>query len=130
MNLQHKSVYSFSVYPVALLGNDFTDVTVLATLDEETARQTIDTYAVHRQYYPSLPADTPDDPTAYDYVKLRMKSGEIRIIGIPWIDPTTVVLVEKVPLVIELEDASLADIPHLRNILSANRYKIVTIRKK
>jgi hypothetical protein len=130
MELQLKNVYSFSVHPVALLGNDFTNVTVLAILDEDTARQTIDTYATHRQYYPYLPADTPDDSSAYNYVKLRMSGGEIRVIGIPWIINDTIELIQKVPLIVEIGDASLGDIDRIRALLAANRYKVVEIRQK
>lgn len=130
MELQLKNMYSFSVHPVALLGNDFTNVTVLAILDEETARQTIDTYAVHRQYYPYLPSDTPDDSSAYNYVKLRMPSGDVRVIGLPWIINDTIELVEKVPLIVEIHDASLGDISRIRALLAANRFKVVEIRQK
>ena len=131
MELKNRNVYSFSVYPVALLGNDFTNVTVLvATLDEETARQTIDTYALHRQYYPFLPPDTPDDPTAYDYVKIRTVSGETRIIGRAWINDSTIELVDKAPWIIELTDVSPSDLPRIREMCAANRFKVAAIRRK
>lgn len=130
MELKNRNAYSFSVYPVAFLGNDFTNVTVLAILDEATARQTIDTYALHRQYYPTLPAGTPDDPTEYDYVKLKTSTGDIRVIGIPWIIENTIELVEQTTIVVEIAEVNVSDMSRIRSALAGNGFKLVSMRPK
>ena len=46
-NFQIREIYSFDVYPTAVLGNGFKNVTVLAVMDQESANQLIDTTALH-----------------------------------------------------------------------------------
>lgn len=130
MDFALQSTYSFNVYPVAEIGNDFQNVVVLAILDEETARSYIDTRAMHIKVYPRLPASTPDDPTAYSYVKLRTVSGATRVIGMPWIIQESIELVTRSTVVLEIENVSASDQVRIRNALAMNGYTAVNIRVK
>lgn len=88
------STYSFQVYPVAQLGNNFQNVVVLAVLDATTVQQLgIDIWGMHMQLYPSLPEGTPNDPTQYQYIRIKLQSGQTTILAVPWIDDSTVELV-------------------------------------
>lgn len=87
------STYSFQVYPVAQLGNNFQNVVVLALLDASTVQQLgIDIWGMHKNLYASLPAGTPNDPTQYQYLRLKLQSGQSTIVAVPWIDDSTVEL--------------------------------------
>lgn len=119
-NFQPGNAYSFNVHPVAILGNDFTNVTVTAILDQETANQFIDTRALHVQVYPTLPQGTPDDPSVYMYLKLKTASGNTRVIGVPWINIETVELVEMGTFTITIPNRSVTDTAKIQNALAAN----------
>lgn len=117
-----RKVYNFSVYPVNLLGDIFQNVTVMGILDEETARAFIDTVGRHKQFYPQLPEGTPNDWTAYNYLKLKLENGDTTVIGIPWIRQDTVVEVTAQQIKAVIPNVTVADIPKIRNALLSNGY--------
>lgn len=89
-DLKPRDVISFEVYPLAILGNNFKNVTVDAVLSANTVSILgFDFAATHAMVYPSLPPGTPDDGTQYDYLRIIFESGEPTYIGIPWIRPDT-----------------------------------------
>ena len=122
-----KKVYSFDVYPSQLLGNDFQNVTVLSILDFDTALQFMDVPALHTNVFPTLPAGTPDDPAAYDYVKIKTASGQNTILGIPWINQATIALVESRKMTIVIDGVSAADVDRARNALAQNGFNQIAI---
>lgn len=117
-----RKVYNFSVYPVELLGDNFKNVTVMAILDEETARQSIDTVGRHKQVFPYLPAGTPNDWRAYNYVKLKLESGDVTVLGLPWIRSDTITEVAAETLVVTISNSSVDRIPDLKAALLANKF--------
>jgi hypothetical protein len=130
MDLNLKSTYSFDVYPVAEIGNDFQNVTVLSILDPETAGLYIDIRAMHIRVFPRLPASTPDDPTSYNYVKLKTASGETRVIGMPWINQASIELVERSTTVFEVANTNVSDQIKIRQLLAANGFTALNMRTK
>lgn len=122
-----KSVYNFVVYPSAIIGNDFNNVTVLAILDYDTALQTVDIPAIHTNVYPHLPEGTPDDPSQYDYLRIRTASGVATIIGIPWIDLDTLELVESRRMTVKIEGVSSSDVERVRIALVQNGFNQIEI---
>lgn len=130
INFKTRNVYSFDVYPVAVLGMKFSNVTVMAgSVDPETARASgTDIYGLHAQVFPSLPAgSTPDDPTAYDYVKIKMADGEVTCIGLPWIVADSVQLIEEITFNVKISKVSMNDLPLVVQALAANGYTAVDI---
>lgn len=89
MNLQEVpigTVISFEVYPSAQFGNSFQAVTLKAIFDSNLARMLgFDYIAANQQVYATLPAGTPSDPTQYNYFQVQLASGELQILGVPWI---------------------------------------------
>ena len=120
---KNRAVYSFDVYPVAILGASFANVTVMGTIDEATAREKLATAEIHAQVYPFLPSGTPDDPTAYDYLRFKTLTGETVTIGIPWIKPESVVLVDAKTLDITVGQVKSEDVTIIRNLLVQAGYK-------
>ncbi len=120
---QIDQVYSFNVFPVALLGNNFQNVTVQALLDANTAQILgVDIQAIHRQIYPLLPPGTPSDPTKYTYLKVRLQSGAVSILAVPWIDDTTVSLVSSATIVVTIGNVSSLDQARIQACLVQNGY--------
>ena len=122
-----KGVYSFTLYPATVIRGDFTDVTIMATMDYETALTIADIPAVHANVYPYLPSGTPNDPSQYDYVKVKLSSGAITVLGMPWINQSTITLVQSLTATVIIEGVSNNDGPRIRDALVQNGYNNLTI---
>jgi hypothetical protein len=124
---ENRGVYSFDVYPVAILGNNYKNVKVVSILDRESANQFVDTQALHLQIYPYLPAGTPNDPDAYDYVKLKMPNGNIVVLGMAWINLSTITTVDSRTITVKLLEVNSTDVPRIRDVLVANGFNRMEI---
>ncbi len=122
-----KKVYNFDVYPSTILGDDFRNVTILSIMDYESALQLADVAAIHVNVYPYLPAGLPDDPSQYDYVRIRTASGQSTILGISWINLDTVELVESRRMTIKIDGVGSSDIERVRLALVQNGYNNIEI---
>ncbi len=118
-------VYSFSVYPVAILGTGFENATVLSIMDLETAMAFEDVRQLHISVFPSLPAGTPNDPKSYNYLRLRLASGVTKVIGLAWIDNDSVELVEMQTITVKIPNVVSSDQVKIRNALAANGYAVI-----
>lgn len=128
MNLQLQGIYSFEVYPIAILGTAFKNVKVLSILDPETAEASgLDIRAMHAQVYPSLPASTPNDPTKYNYVKVKLPSGQNQILGMAWIVENTIESVSLGKFIVELDNIASSEQQSIINALTANGKKVTKI---
>ena len=122
--------YSFEVFPSAILGNDFKNVTVLGVVHPSIAQSFMDIEATHVQVYSYLPQGTPDNARGYDYVMLRTLSGEMTVLGLPWINEATIVNVESGTMVVELVDVTSQDIQRVSDALIANGFHKFNIKMK
>lgn len=122
-----RKVYSFDVYGTSILTNGFKNVTIMAILDYESALDFRDVTAVHHQVYPSLPVGTPDDPTSYDYVHVRLASGDKTVLGLPWINLTTVVEIASRKIMATIDGVSSADLDRVRTSLVQNGFNNIKL---
>ena len=122
-----RSVYNFDVYPAVLLGTDFKNVTVLAVMDFETANKEIDIRARHVNFFPYLPAGTPNKPSSYDYIKVKTTAGNTTILGVAWINMDTVVEVESRTATVTIKDISAIDVTRIKQALAQNGFNNVSI---
>lgn len=120
--LQFNNVITFNVHAPNVLGSVYQDVKVLALLDVATAADQIDPYSLHANVYPSLPPGVEDDPTSYQYVKVQHPNGTNSIIGIPWIDFSTITLSGKGKLTIVINDVNPDDKHAIMRALASNGY--------
>lgn len=120
--------YSFEVYPSAILGNNFNNVTVTGIIDGETASRIIDVHSLHAQIYPAVSPGTPDDPLAYDYITFRAESGIVTALGIPWIREDTVISSESNTLQVMVSNVTINDVPKLRAALISNGFTSFNIK--
>lgn len=114
--------YNFKVFPADLLGNNFNQVTVLGVINADIAQLQLDINALHAQVYPYLPSGTPNNPRGYDYVFIRTQSGETTVLGITWIDLSTVVEISSGTIIAEIPNCTSSDIQRVREALSANGF--------
>ena len=127
-NFNVNGKYTFEVYPITILGNDYKNVIVLGVVNPSIAQKFLDIDAVHNQVYPYLPEGVRDDPRAYDYVLLRTISGETTVLGIPWINQESIVEVESTTMIVEILDVTSQDIEKVSDALIVNGYNKFNIK--
>ncbi len=115
--------FSFEVYPTAILGNNFKDVTLEATLNADGARAFgTDVASLHANVYRTLPPTVPNDPLKYNYLRVKHPNGQYSIIGIPYIRPESIVVATTGRLTMTIENVNQADQTRIINALAANGY--------
>lgn len=121
------STVSFDLHPSQLLGTGYKRAKLLAILDAATAGNWIDPIAAHANVYPTLPVGTPNKYDAYPYLKLRLASGEITAIGLPWIKDETFVVATTRSIRLTVDDVSPEDQENIIKALSANGFAAVDV---
>ena len=126
-NFQIREIYSFDVYPTAVLGNGFKNVTVLAVMDQESANQLIDTTALHVNVYPYLPPGTPNRPDSYNYLKIKTANGETTVLGLPWINEASIEHVVSTSITVKVGNVQASDVAAIREALQQNGFTSLEI---
>ena len=126
-NFQLGSVYSFDMWPVALLGANFKNATVTGILDEKSARRFISTRELHANIFPTLPVGTPNNPAAYNYLQITTQQGVDTVIGIAWIKDASVQLILSTTYKVLVGDITASDLPRLRNALLQSGFNNISI---
>ena len=120
--------YSFDVYPVSVISNEYHNVSVMGILDEATARMYIDTETMSRSSYPYLPEGTQKDYRKYTYLKVKLENEKVTVVAVEWINDNTVVEVpSKIKVVVEVLNASPSDVANIRNSLTSNGFRNINI---
>ncbi len=120
-------VVRFETNAPMVLGARFTDAKVLAILDAATAAMFVDVLAQHTAVFPWLPVGVLDDYTSYNYVKLELSDQSVIIMGIPWINESSVEVIASTDIVIKLKGRGHQDINIIRQSLLANGFEGFTI---
>jgi hypothetical protein len=124
-NYQLGQVLSFDTYAAQALGNNFEGATVLGLLDPQSANQVIDIVGSHASVYPYLlqaNLSVPNDPTQYNYVKIKTQSGKITALGMPWINESTITSTTNQVITAIVQGVTSADIQTIQNALITNGY--------
>lgn len=121
---------SFQVYPSVFLGTQFNDVVVQSVINAETARLLgYDYVSMHANVYPTLPeGEVPDNPTQYNYLLVKMPSGQSQLVGVPWIDESTVSSRSTTSVYLEVPGAGTSNVQAIITALSANGFKTKNVR--
>lgn len=122
--------YSFDVYPSPILGTGFSNCTVLSIMDHDSAALQVDTMALHAQVYPYLPTGTPDDPTLFTYLKIRLPSGDTTILGSSWVNMATVQEITRTTIVATIKNVTPNDLDTVRRVLLANGFEHIELTTK
>lgn len=81
---------SFDLYPASTLMASVKNARVLSVVNARTAMQLgFDAPAYHILVFPTLPDGVPNAFDKYQYVGLKLTSGQETFIGIPWIKAST-----------------------------------------
>lgn len=129
MNLQVLGIYSFSVYPVAVLGTNFKNVQLRSILSADDAQAMgFDIIAQNALMSASLPsAIQTTDPTKYTYLRLKFPSGQTQIIAQEWINPATLQTVNLGRHTVTIDNSSSSDGQKILDVLAANNFTVSKI---
>ena len=117
---------SFSMYAPSVLGEARHNVTVVAVLDLDTAKLLSDVVATHMRvasYMPSLPTSA----GSYHYVKVRYSNGDTEILGVPWIDATSIEVIQDLKLNVTIRNITGSTETVVRQALLQNGIEDFTI---
>lgn len=123
-----KSIVSFSVYPTAVLNSQFKNVKVLGIIDSTMARDLgtgVD--ELHANVFSSLPGGTPNDPDAYLYVRVEFANGSRKILGLPWIKESSIVVSNYTVINAKISGVKPSDWDQILALLGSNGYDQVEL---
>lgn len=124
------NVYNFNTLVPTLLGTEFKNVSVLGLIDYTTACSIINVDLMHRKIYPLLPPGTVDNPKKYTYLLVMTESGNKTVVAYPWIDASTIVLVDSVTITVTLANRNSTDAAAIRDAITLLGFKDFTIEVK
>lgn len=129
MNLSINKSYTFNTRAPAILGARIQNAKLLGILDYTSARQYDNIDLKYRTIFPLLPQGTPDQPDSCVYYRFLSESNEKIIIADQWIEESSIEVVEHVNFQVTFTQASLQDIPRVRDALSALGFSNFNIRQ-
>lgn len=120
--------YNFQVYP-PMLGNDWQNVKVTSVMSYEDAMKQQDVTSLHIKFFPYFgqPTNTPNDPASYLYIKVKTQSGATTILGVAWINDSTVQMVTAQTATVTIANITPQDVPKIQAALAANGYNNVSV---
>lgn len=124
------ATYSFNTYAPNVLGNDYQNVKMLGVLSADLAsRLGCDIQSLQQKVYPQVPPQNkmPTDPTQYNYIQVQMQNGSRTILGLPWIDESSIVAVTGQTITAIIGNVTADDLSVIRDSLSMNGYSQVTL---
>lgn len=111
---------SFNTKAPSILGSSIKNAKLLSILHYSTALKYRDIAQAHANIFPYLPQGTPNDFRSYNYIQLELLSGEVVVLGLPWIDLNSVVVNEEITFVVTIPNKSSSDLTRIRNALISN----------
>lgn len=123
-DLKKGAIVDFNVVAPEILGEGFTSCKITSVLDEDDAnRLGLDVKAMHQNLYPLVKANgIPDDPSAYDFVKVTKVGGSTAILWVPWIIESTIAPVSRNKIQVIIEDVGANDVATVKAALESNGY--------
>lgn len=120
-------VVSFSVYPSGIIPTSFSHVTVAGILNPRNALTLSDVITMHANVFPTLPVGSPSKYSDYNYVQVEFPDGTQEIVGMAWIDNSSIVIHENVQIQAIISDVNASDLEGVRQALIANGYSHITL---
>lgn len=117
---------SFEVHASAILLQDYDNVKVMGEIPAELCdRFGFDAYATHAQIYRLVPEGTmEDDPESYSYLLLKTVNGQFRVIGLPWINTSTIRVHKATRAIFTVDNIAQEDINVIRDAIARHGYHV------
>lgn len=120
-------VYSFPLWPAALIQAELQGVKFLGAVSFEIAARESDVFARHVQVYPTLPQGVSRNPRDITYGLFSTPANNQLVIGLPWIKLDQVQLLSGATTTIEIEDCSPEQAEGIRKLLMGKGFKKLKI---
>lgn len=121
---------SFSIYG-AIEGNSVFAGTAIGSISGSHVSQPEVALVNHNNIWPAVPEDIraplADSFTAYGYLIIASDGGDVRYIGEPWINMSTVMIENIRTATIVVESFTDSDASRLRSVLESNGYSVGSV---
>ena len=121
------STYNFHLLAASVLGNTYTNATLVGILDFDSAMLVSDVATLHTSVYSMLNAGTPRAAQDLLYVKIKTTSGEYRVFAMDWLAGQPELVVTKTVSVV-IHDIDLSTLSVLRAALVSNGFNSFDIQ--
>lgn len=112
--------YLFSTYS----GRIYNRYLLKTILDPQTVRELgFDAPGEHYKNYQFLPVGSPASWDKYNYARLQAPDGSLTYVGLPWIQPDSLQVVEDNVRIVRIYDATVDSIESLRRMLVASGHE-------
>ena len=122
-SFQIGKVYTFNTLSPVFLGAVISRAKLKSIVDAETARKFAPIDQLHAQVYPTLPANSPRDVNSSIYYIFEGQNKSTIVLAAPWIDFTSIEVIQHIDITIRIPQSSLEDVEKARIALSAAGFK-------
>ena len=124
-------IISFDTRAPSVLGVSFNGVLCYGVVSYDIALPHGDLASLHRQVFPEIMQfGVRDDPRSYQYLLIRLANGTVRPIGLPWINPETLVDTNITKTTVVIQDADTVTVERLARILGSLGVRQFTITQE
>lgn len=115
---------SFELKVSAILAQDYDHVIVKGVVPASSCDIFgLDAYATHEQVYPLLPeGSVANDADSYSYLLVENLQGQKRVVGLPWINESTIKIHRKQTAVFTVLDIKQEDVVKIRDVIARYGY--------
>lgn len=122
MKMQLNGIYSFDLYPAAVVAATLNNAKVVSIMNGETAASYLDVMALHNSVRPYLPDGLSTNPLEYTYLRLITETGAETYVAYEWINEATITVVNSNTCTIKISPFDPAMLPALRQVLIQNGF--------
>lgn len=117
-------VISFEVYAGEILSQDYDNVKVQAIIPAHLCDTFgYDVFATHAQIYRLIPEGRMEDnPRSYHYLLVESENGNTRVVGLPWINESTIRVFHQNTATYTVHDVDQEDIHRIAEVIAQYGY--------
>lgn len=112
--MNNKSKYNFNTLVPSILGDNYTNMELIATFTYETAINFGDIVTVHNDVLTEIP-NLPANPADLNYLYFKDVNGNKTLFAKEWLDEASITEVGSIGITVELVNMTTADITRIRN---------------
>lgn len=115
---------SFEVYAGSILSQDYDNVKVQAIIPAHLCDTFgYDVFATHAQIYRLIPEGRMEDnPRSYHYLLVENENGNTRVVGLPWINESTIRVFSQNVATFTVESIDQEDINRIADVIAQYGY--------
>lgn len=120
--------YSFTTMAPSILGQDYSDMTLLAIGGYALASRLENVDVILNNIYPYLGSNAPSDATKDEYYVFTTAAGGTKVFGSTWINQATIDVTGSQSITVVVDNVSASDVSKIRELLASAGYNAITTR--